>query len=157
MPPSVRAHRGVSTPASQFAVIIWFMSDAMPHDLVERWYEYWRRSSGARSERKAIELGEPADVMAAHDWVSDKIAEGGLVAVEVLTALAEGARDDGSIVGIGPTEDLLYVHGDEIVDLLVEQAKREPALARALVHVSLADGSVSAASLAKIKSVNRLP
>jgi hypothetical protein len=35
-------------------------------------------------------------------------------------------------VGVGPIEDLLYIHGDAAVDLLVDHARREPALARAL-------------------------
>jgi hypothetical protein len=131
------------------------MPEAMPKDLAMRWYDYWRRLSGTRAERKALEAAEPSDVVAAHDWVAERIEAGGLAAVQVLATLAEAARDDGMTVGVGPIEDLLYTHGDATVDLLVDHARREPALARALAHVSLADGSISAASLAKIERYRR--
>ena len=139
----------------QVGVIIWVVPDAMPDDLARRWYDYWRRFSGTRAERKALELGEPPDIVAAHDWVSERVAEGGPASVEVLATLAEAAPDDGLTVGVGPIEDLLYTHGDDIVDQLVDHARRVPALARALAHVSLADGSVSASSIAKLERYRR--
>ena len=128
------------------------MSDVSA-ELAARWYDYWRRSSGSREERKALERGEPVGVIAAYDWVAGRIEAGGVPAVEVLAALAEAAPDgdEGVTVGVGPVEDLLYSHGDDIVDVLVDQARRNPALARALAHVSLAEGSVSASSLAKLE------
>jgi hypothetical protein len=131
------------------------MPEAMPEDLAIRWYDYWRRLSGTRAERKALEAGKPSEVVAAHDWVADRIEAGGLAAVEVLATLAAAAQDDGVIVAAGPIEDLLYTHGDATVDLLVDHARREPALAHALAHVSLADDSISPASLAKIERYRR--
>jgi hypothetical protein len=68
----------------QVAGIIGLMPEAMLDDLVMHWYDYWRRYSGTRAERKALAAGDPSDVIAAHDWVADRIEAGGLAAAEVL-------------------------------------------------------------------------
>ena len=128
------------------------MSEPLPEELATRWYDYWRRLSGSREERKALQAGEPRDVVAAAEWVSELVEGGGVVAVVALVALAVAAPDgdDGVTVGVGPVEDLLYTHGDDVLDELVDHARRVPAFARALSYVSLSEGSVSTSSLAKL-------
>ena len=59
-------------------------------DLVADWWEYWRRFSGTRQERKDLSLGEPANVVRAADQVRDVIDDGGHPAVDLITKLIAG-------------------------------------------------------------------
>jgi hypothetical protein len=125
------------------------VSDAVPADVPARWFEYWRRASGTRDERKALEQGRPIEVQAAHDWIEKRIMSGGVAAIDAIAEIAEAASnpDEEAIVGIGPIEDLIHCHGDAVVDLLVERARRIPALARTLRYVSVSSGGISATSM----------
>jgi hypothetical protein len=128
------------------------MREPITEEFAARWYAYWRRSSGSRNERKALELGEPAEVVAAHRLVSELVEQGAPDVVRILVALAETVPDgdDPLMVGVGPVEDLLYIHGDRFVGELVDQAGRSPEFAGALRHASLAEGTLSAAAGAKL-------
>ena len=133
------------------------MIDGSPDGWIVDWFEYHRLSAGTREQRKALSLGQPVAVQAAHDWVADRVMDGGQSAVDVIEELAEAASTEGerSIVGIGLVEDLIYEHGDAVVDPLLTLARRSQALAEAVSWVSLASGSVSGESLARLAKYQR--
>jgi hypothetical protein len=111
-------------------------------ELSARWWEYRRLSQGDRSERKALELGEPVDACAAADIVTDRIDAGGVAAIELVVALIETAPDDAGIayVGAGPLEDLVHEHGGSLVDDLDRVARQNPAFGQAMRSVWLSTG-----------------
>ncbi len=123
--------------------------------VADYWFDYWRRVGGTRDERKALDSGHPAAVCAAHEHVEACIRIGGAVAIDVITVLANAASgpDQLAAVGVGPIESLLYEHGEDVVDMLVDRSRREPAVARALGYVELAEGSISAKSADKLARV----
>jgi hypothetical protein len=105
--------------------------------VVDGWWRYQRLLVGARSDRKALELGEPQDVVAAAEVVDDRVCSGGPEALDLVAALVRGADtdDDLGLVGAGPLEDLLTRHGATLVDDVDNLARRDPRFARALDSV----------------------
>ena len=89
---------------------------------------------------------------AAHDWVEDRVSDGGRRAIDVIVELSEAASTESqrSLVGIVLVEALIYEHGDSIFDSLLDRARRSPALAEAVSWVSLASGSVSDEASARL-------
>jgi len=124
------------------------MADPVADELIANWWEYWRRAKGDRDERKALELGEPVEVCAAHDRVERRIGAGGREAVQLLAALAAAAPpgDNGMTVGAGPLESLLHEHGDSVIDEIERVARRSASFAQALSQVWLERGWLSAAT-----------
>jgi hypothetical protein len=113
-------------------------------ELTANWWEYWRRHSGTREERKALSLGEPLTVQEAHDYVEQQVAKGDAAAVDLLVRINDGKPDDeGVTVGCGPLEDLLHEHGDAVVDRVELFARQSPSFAKALSHVWLERGHLS--------------
>ena len=111
-------------------------------ELAPRWWDYQRLSRGSRSQRKALELGEPFDACAAADIVRDRIHEGGIDAIQLIVALVETAPDDVSVadVSAGPLEDLIHERGDSLVDDLDRLARQNPLFSRAMASVWLTTG-----------------
>ena len=114
-------------------------------ELASRWWDYWRRFRGTRDERKALSVGEPAEVVAAHDQVEAQVNAGGRSAVELLVALNDAAPpgDDGLTVGVGPLGDLLHEHADALINDIEHYARVSASFRQALAHVSLERGRVS--------------
>lgn len=133
------------------------MNDDAPAEWVASWFEYHRLSSGSRRERKALSEGRPPEVFAAYDWVDERITDGGETALGVLEQLADSAASlpQLSMVGITGIEQLIYEHRDAVVRPLIARARRSPNLARALKSVSLADDSISDASLRELQEFAR--
>jgi hypothetical protein len=77
-------------------------------DIVHEYWEHWRRSRGDRADRLEAEKGSRA-----RDVVYDAVQAGDPAVIELLAALAEAApsEEDAGLVGAGPLEDLLSVHG----------------------------------------------
>lgn len=105
-----------------------------PAGLVPAWWAYQRLASGGRAERKALELGEPADAVAAARAVDEAVHRGGQQALALMSALVDGAEtdDDLALVGAGPLEDLLVRHGTNLVDEVDDLARRNARFARAM-------------------------
>lgn len=122
--------------------------DGVTDDLIANWWEYRRRARGSRDERKALSLGEPVEVCAAHELVEQRINLGGAQAVDLLATLAEAAPadDGGSTVGAGPLEDLLHEYGDSVIDEVERMARRSAPFADALAQVWLERGRLSLAT-----------
>jgi hypothetical protein len=116
--------------------------------VVSGWWRFQQLHSGTREERKQLEIGEPADVWAAWDAVSDQIQAGGPGALELVVALIEAAPDSQSVANVaaGPLEDLVHEHGDDLVEQLETLARQSPAFAAALHGVWLSDGAVSSST-----------
>ncbi|HEU0242135.1 MAG TPA: hypothetical protein VFR11_23180 [Micromonosporaceae bacterium] len=89
-----------------------------------------------------LSLGEPERVQAAHDTIAAVVHAGGPDAVALLVALNDGGPpdDDGATVGCGLLEDLIHEHGDALVDVLDETARKTPSFARAMSYVWLSRG-----------------
>ena len=70
----------------------------------------------------------------AFNVVHERMKAGGVAAVNLVRALIEAAPKDSDLwsVGSGPLEDLVRAHGDDLVDLLVGSADRDPRFAEAL-------------------------
>jgi hypothetical protein len=117
-------------------------SDFVPADVVAaRWWEHKRLSSGTRTERKQLALGEPVDVVRANEIVRESMWQGGADALDLVVALIDAAPSDDVIayVGAGPLEDLLLDHSDALIDQVDDLARRSPAFARALSAVYPSD------------------
>lgn len=116
--------------------------------MIANWWEYHRRARGDRDERKALSVGEPAEVCAAYELVSQRIDDGGTQAVQLLAALVDTAPagDGGTTVGSGPLENLLHEHGDSVIDEVERTARRSIAFAEALSQVWLERGRLSPAT-----------
>jgi hypothetical protein len=106
-------------------------------DLASAWWKYQRLARGGRAERKALEMGEPADAVAAARAVYELVDQGGGQAVALVSALVDGAETDDDLgrVGAGPLEDLLVRHGASLVDELDDLARRDPRFAQAMSGV----------------------
>jgi hypothetical protein len=104
---------------------------------VDGWWRYQRLSAGDRSERKALELGEPQDAVAAAEAVTDRVSTGGPQALSLVAALVRAAEsdDDLALVGAGPLEDLVTSHGIALLDDIDDLARRDPRFAQALTAV----------------------
>jgi hypothetical protein len=111
--------------------------DSDTRDMVAGWWKYQRLASGGRAERKALELGEPSDAVAAADAVDERVRLGGAQALMLMSALLHGAvtDDDLALLGAGPIEDLLLRHGTALVDEVDDLARRDPRFARAITAV----------------------
>jgi hypothetical protein len=117
--------------------------DVKPEDLVAEYWEFWPLFRGNREERLAAEHG------AADDAVREAIGVGDPSVVSLLVALAEGAPsdDDAGLLGAGPVEDLLTLHGPrmaqpegkELLDEVDSAARRSPRFRLALKSVSMGD------------------
>jgi hypothetical protein len=116
--------------------------------VVSGWWRFQQLHSGTRDERKQLEIGEPADVWAAWNAVSDQIQAGGRAAMELVVALIDAAPDSESVgnVAAGPLEDLVHAHGDDLVEQLETLARQSPIFATALHGVWLSDGAVSSST-----------
>jgi hypothetical protein len=114
-------------------------------ELCARWWDHLRLSQGDRWQRKALELGEPADACAAADTVREWIHTGGIDAIHLIVALIETAPDDAGIasVGAGPLEDLVHEHGDVLIDDLDRLARQNPTFNQAMSSVWLAAGTLN--------------
>jgi len=101
-------------------------------DLVPAWWKYQRLARGGRSERKALELGEPADAVAASEAIYELVDQGGQEALALVAALVDGAESDDDLgrVGAGPLEDLLVRHGASLVDEVDDLARETRASPR---------------------------
>lgn len=106
-------------------------------ELVPSWWKYQRLAKGARAERKALELGDPSDAVAAANAVHELVRQGGEEALALVSALVDGAESDDDLasVGAGPLEDLLVTHGAGLVDELDDLARRDPRFAQAMSGV----------------------
>jgi hypothetical protein len=122
-------------------------------ELSSRWWDYQRLAQGDRSQRKALELGEPVDVCAAADIVWDRIHVGGVEAIQLIAALIETAPNDASIsyVGAGPLEDLVSAHGDSLTEDLDRLARQDPAFSRAMASVCLPAGTLSSGAERRLR------
>lgn len=111
-------------------------------ELAARWWEYNRLSSGNRSQRKALSLGEPAEVCAAADIVRERIDSGGIEAIWLIVALIDSASDavGVALVGAGPLEDLVHEHGNSLIDDLDRLARQNPLFSQAMASVWLSAG-----------------
>src|SRR5579875_331354 len=76
-------------------------------ELASNWFEYVRRTGGSRAERKALELGEPAEVVRAAEQVREVVDNGGAPAVELIAVLLDHASNDEALAAVaaGPLED----------------------------------------------------
>jgi hypothetical protein len=112
------------------------------------WWEYQRRSVGTREERKALEMGEPEVVQAAHDYVEDAINRGGRSALDLVAFLIDATPpgNDSGAVGAAPLEDLLHAHGNDLVGEIEVYARQRPAFANALAAVWIERGRLSSAT-----------
>ncbi len=119
---------------------------ARREDLVAGWWEYHRLADGARDEREALEVGEPAEVVAAKERVDSLVAVGGPTVLSLLEALidADPTGGRGALVGAGPLENLIHEHGDALAQDLVIRARQSPAFAHALSYVWLETGGLHA-------------
>lgn len=81
----------------------------MDEELVGAYWEGWRLLRGNRDERLSAEHRDRW----ADDAVEDAVEGGQRSSVALLVALAEGAPsdDDAGLIGAGPLENLLAVHG----------------------------------------------
>lgn len=107
--------------------------------LAAGWFEYIRRASGSRAERKALELGEPVDAVRAAEHVREIVDRGGSRAVALIAALLDAAADEDAVVAValGPLEDLLNDHWDESIDHVEKLARAGGSIRRALASVYL--------------------
>jgi uncharacterized protein DUF6869 len=123
-------------------------SSSDPAQLASDWWEYQRLWRGSREERKALALGVPARVHAAHDLVEEAVERGGSAAVELLAGLAEATPvgDDGTAVGAGPLEDLIHEHGDDLIGAIVSCARQRPMFAQALAVCWVERGHLAAST-----------
>jgi hypothetical protein len=112
--------------------------------LTAGWWEYWHLAQGSRSQRKALELGEPAGAWAARSAVEDAVNAGGVEALRVIAALLETAPDSSSagLVAAGPLEDLVHKHGDVLVDEIDRLARQSPKFRQAMADIWLSTGAV---------------
>jgi len=119
-----------------------------PAQLAGDWWDYQRLSRGSREERKALELGGSARARAAHDLVDEAVQRGGSDAAELLAVLAEAtpAGDDGTAVGVGPLEDLIHEHGDDLIGEIVSCARQRPQFAQALAFAWVERGHLAAST-----------
>jgi hypothetical protein len=118
------------------------------------WWAYQRLARGSREERKALELGQPAEAQAALDIVAATVESGTADAVRLLVALEDDAPpdDDGVTVGSGPLEELITAHGRELADEIAKNARRSPSFARALSRVWLTPGHLDPRAEAQLSA-----
>lgn len=108
------------------------------------YWEHWRLAEGDREERLRAERGSVA-----HERVSDAVESGNPDVVELLVALAEAAPSDSDagLIGAGPLEELLSVHGARLVtrdgaqllDAIDTGARRSARFRRALRSAYMGD------------------
>ncbi|HEU5007318.1 MAG TPA: hypothetical protein VFT67_10115 [Jatrophihabitantaceae bacterium] len=127
-------------------------NDAVLDRLVRDWWKYHRLARGSWQERAGLERGEPADASEARSAVAERVERGGAAAVALIEALcrAEPDGDGGMTVGCGPLEDLVHLHGDMLIEELEQSARRSEAVARALAHVWLEPGHVTATTAERL-------
>lgn len=113
--------------------------------LTAGWWEYVRLATGSRAERKALSLGEPADVRSAWTDVQDRLDAGRVESLQLVLALIETTPEPAGVgvVGAGPLEDLVHRHGDSLVDELDRLARQDPAFRQAMAAVWLSPGVLS--------------
>lgn len=109
--------------------------------LVAAWFDYQRRSRGSRAERKALEMGEPADAVRAAEQVRAIIDDGGTRAVGLVADLLDHAANDDAVIAVaaGPLEELLYSHWDDVIERIEALARAGGPIRRALSVVWLSD------------------
>jgi hypothetical protein len=112
-----------------------------PEIVAARWWQHKRLSSGSRTERKQLSLGEPAEIVRANQIVYESMWQGGTDALDLVVALIDAAPGEDVIayVGAGPLEDLLRDHADALIDQVDDLARRSPTFARALSAVYPSD------------------
>jgi hypothetical protein len=112
--------------------------------LAADWWQYQRLAQGSRSERKALELGQPPAAWSARASVEGAIDSGGIEALQVILALLEAAPDASgvAVAAAGPLEDLVHQHGDALVDELDHLARQRPVFRQAMSGVWLSPGIV---------------
>jgi hypothetical protein len=113
-------------------------------DIVLEYWKHWRRSGGDRADRLEAQKGSWA-----HDVVYDAVEAGDPAVIELLAALAEAApsEEDAGLVGAGPLEDLLSVHGvslltaegSALLEAIDAAARRSVRFRRALRSVYMGD------------------
>lgn len=117
----------------------------MHEELVGAYWEGWRILRGNRDERLSAEHRDRW----ADNAVEDAVEGGQPSSVALLVALAEGAPsdDDAGLIGAGPLEDLLAVHGQRmfrpagaaLLEQLDAAARTSPRFRRALRSVNVGD------------------
>lgn len=118
------------------------MDDASIDITVQGWFEYHRLAAGTRPERKSLELGEPADAVAAHERVDQIISEATPEdAMALIAAMLHAADDEQTLIAVaaGPFEDLLAERWSEISTLVDERARVDARTRRALQSMYLTD------------------
>ena len=115
------------------------VSDSPLAPLAVAWFDYMRRARGSREERKALELGEPAEAVRAAGQVADITMAGGSRSVELIVALLDAAPDADAVaaVGAGPLEDVLAEHWDDVIDEVEALARAGGPIRRALTSAYL--------------------
>ena len=91
-------------------------------------------SSGERGERVALDRSESPkarSALRANEVVQRTIDDGGVDAIRMIMALFDAAPVDNRVVavGSGPLEDLVNEHGDDLVGLVEQTARRTPEIA----------------------------
>ena len=104
-------------------------------------------SAGERGDR--VELERAASPGAREAWRAYELVQqtmniGGADAIRLIQALlATAPGDEGGVaVGTGPLEDLLNEHGNDLVDLVEQAARRSPKFAQALRLVAVEQGTL---------------
>ena len=113
-------------------------------DVVDDYWEHWRLFRGSRADRlEAQKRNVSVEVL------YDSVQEGGPGVIELLVALAEAAPsdDDAGLVGAGPLENLLSLHGSRLatadgsalLDVIDTAARRSPRFRCALRSAYMGD------------------
>lgn len=97
---------------------------------------FWRNYQLTFGDNPAERL-QAAEWLWAYEEVDDAAAEASPGVVELLVSLADAAPDDDAVayLGAGPVEDLIRLHGQELVEEIDEAARRNERFRLALRSV----------------------
>lgn len=114
-------------------------------DLASRWWAYRVMWSAGREDWLQLEASDDPDVVAVREASSDVFMlmnAGGPVALELARVLVHAAPDEDDLgaVCIGPLQELLFHHGDDLAPQIDALAGRDEQFAAALAWVSVPDG-----------------
>ena len=119
------------------------------------WWLFRNMSAGERGERVELERGESRNARRAwraYEVVQRTIDDGGDEAIRIILALLGAASGDDGVVaaGTGPLEDLINDHGDDLVDLVEQTARRTPGFAASLGSVAVEEGTLRAETVDRL-------
>lgn len=114
--------------------------------VVEDWWRCFRLLAGTRDQRKSLESGEDQAAVAAVLRAESIVETGGPESVRLIEELLQQScgSADNALVGAGPLEDLLLLHGEKLAADVEAVASRSPRFAEALGSVWLPDASADA-------------